>query len=194
MSIKPATVEAAGKTPESTTRAPRRALVLAMVAGLVVALFIAGTFLVLWLQASETSPEEVRSFLSEQRPEIESVTTEVVDALTNYDETNIAQLRERMIRVSTGSFLDKFEELFQAGLPEAIESASVSSRGRIISGPDVSFRGPSEAVAIVSVTQTFQNRTNPGGETIDYGLEIDLVDTADGGWKADDVVLLSESN
>jgi hypothetical protein len=76
-------------------------------------------------------------------------------------------------------------------LGEAIERVSASSRGQILNGPEISFRSGSEALVIARVTQTTQNDENPEGNTFNYVIEITLIDTTDGGWKADRVELLS---
>ena len=173
-------------------------LVRGLIAGVVVATLIALTFFVLWLQAADRSPEEqqreIGLLLEAERPEVQDVTVKVVDTLTTYDETNADQLRDRMAQVATGAFLDKFEQIAEGGLKEAIEQSSVSSRGRITSGPEISFESSSEAVAIATVTQTYQNLDNPTGATIDYVLKINLVNTEGSGWKADDVTLLSQQS
>jgi hypothetical protein len=100
-------------------------------------------------------------------------------------------IADRMLEISTGNFRQDYEETFSAGLGEAIEEASASSRGQILNGPEISFRSGSEALAIARVTQTTQNDENPQGNTFNYVIEITLIDTTDGGWKADRVELLS---
>ncbi|HYI46428.1 MAG TPA: hypothetical protein VE174_13305, partial [Actinomycetota bacterium] len=111
--------------------------------------------------------------------------------LSNYDASNIDQVAERMLEISTGNFRTDYEETFAAGLGGALEEVEASTRGQIISGPDVSFRTASEAVAIARVTETVQNKEIPTGRTFEYLMEITLIDTVDGGWKADRVEILS---
>ena len=175
---------------------PRKSfLVPALIAAAVLSFLLAVTFFALWLQASDPSVEETQKQVSEtvsaEKARIEDVTRQVVNILTTYDETNADQLQDRMNAVATGSFLTSFEEFFKAGLGKAIESASVSSRGRILTGPNVGLTSASRAIAVTTVTQTYQNRNNPGGFTVNYVLEIGFVKTADDGWRADGVDLLS---
>lgn len=174
-------------------RAPlwRRYLVPGLGALLVVAIALAATFGALWFQARETSPEEVGDFLATQRPVVEDRATELVGLLMNYDSTNLDERSEAILPIATGSFRQQYEEILQ-GLGAALEEAAASSRGEILDGPDVSFRSASEAIALTRVTQTTQSSENPGGETFIYEMEITLVDTTDGGWKADRVEILSE--
>jgi hypothetical protein len=157
----------------------------------VLAIALAGTFFVLWLQAAETSPDEVAEFLSKEEPEVQRVSAELINLLSNYDATNIEQVADRMLELSTGNFRSDFEEVFASGLGVALEEVSASTRGQVLSGPDISFRSPSEAVAIARVSQTVQNRELPEGRTFEYLIEITLIDTVGGGWKADRVEILS---
>ncbi|MDQ3985364.1 MAG: hypothetical protein M3280_02565 [Actinomycetota bacterium] len=176
-------------------RPSRRYLLPALIAGVVIASVLALTFFFLWLVEADKTPDElqgdVTAFLEDESTKVEDVTRDLVGILTTYDETNASQLRDRMSEVATGSFLENFEQLFSAGLSEAIEGASVSSRGRIVTGPVVGFKNGSQAFAVTEVTQTYQNRRYPGGLTVNYVIEIDFVKTATEGWRADRVDLLS---
>ncbi len=176
---------------EIAEQEPRRLLLPALIGGLVVALVLAGTFAALWLQASETSPEEVGEFLGREEAEVESVATEAINLLSNYDATNIDQVADRVLEISTGNFRKDYEETFAAGLGGALQEVEASTRGQILSGPNISFRGASEAVAIAQVSSTVQNKEIPGGRSFEYLVEITLIDTVEGGWKADRVEILS---
>jgi hypothetical protein len=171
---------------------PRRWKSRALAALAVVGLASAAVFGILYLQ-NEASPEEVGSFLTAERPQIEERARRVADLLVNYDSTTLEDVSGQMLEIATGNFREQYEETLSSGpgLSAALEEASASSRGRILEGPDVSFRTPSEAIAILSVTQTAQSNSNPGGQTIDYTLKITLIDTVDGGWKADRVEVIS---
>ena len=168
----------------------KRFLVPALIAGLVVAVALAGTFAFLWVRSAETKPDEVAAFLVEETAEVERTSTQVVTLLSNYDATNIDQVVAEMLEITTGSFRKDYQETFDAGFGEAIKNASTSARGEIISGPDVSFRSADEAVAVVRVSQTIQNDQNPGGRTYVDVMQITLINTSDGGWKADRVEIL----
>jgi hypothetical protein len=177
-------------------RKPRKSfLVPALIAATVLSFLLAVTFFALWLQASDPSVEETQKQVSEtvsaEKARIEDVTRQVVNILTTYDKTNADQLQDRMSAVATGSFLTSFEEFMKAGLGEAIENASVSSRGQILTGPNVGLSSASRGIAVTTVTQTYQNRNNPDGFTVNYVLEIGFVKTAADGWRADGVDLLS---
>ncbi len=168
----------------------RRFLVPGLIAGLVVALSLAVTFGILWLQTADTEPQEVASFLDHERTEVEKTATQVVTLLSNYDATNIDQVVEQMLEITTGSFRKDYSDTFEAGFGNAIKEASTSARGQILEGPDVSFRSADEAVAVVRVQQTIQNDQNPGGRTYVDVMQITLINTSDGGWKADRVEIL----
>src|SRR5687768_15629692 len=92
-------------TTESTPGAARpKLLVPLLIAALVVSLAIAATFVVLWRQAAETTPQEVAAVLSAETAAVERVSAEVISLLTNYDASNIDQVAARMLEVSTGNF------------------------------------------------------------------------------------------
>lgn len=171
---------------------PKRWLVPVLVAALVVSLASAGVFGALYL-TSDVSSDEVGSVLAEQAPEVEDIGQRVANLLLNYDSTNLEEVSNQMLSIATGNFREQYAEVLSsgAGLGAALEEASASSRGSILEGPDVYFRSGTEAIAIMRVTQTAQSNSNPGGSTIDYVLKITLIDTQDGGWKADRVEVLS---
>lgn len=170
----------------------KRWLVPVLVALVVVALSAAGVFGFLYL-TSDVSSEDVGSALAEEVPEVETISTQVANLLLNYDSTNLEEVSDQMLAIATGNFREQYEEVLSsgAGLGAALEEASASSRGSILKGPDVYFQSGSEAIALMNVTQTAQSNSNPEGTTIDYVLKITLIDTQDGGWKADRVEVLS---
>lgn len=168
----------------------RRFLLPALTGGLVFALALAASFATLWLKTRDTEPDEVAAFLEQERAEVERTATQVATLLSNYDATNIDEVVEEMLGITTGSFRKDYQETFEAGFGEAIKNASTSARGEILSGPDVSFRSADEAVTVVRVSQTIQNDQNPGGRTYVDVMQITLINTSDGGWKADRVEIL----
>lgn len=180
--------------PEDTApaRPRKRWLVPALAAGLVICLALAGVFAFLWLQAVDTSPEEVAAFLAEERPEVHEVATEVATLLINYDSTNLEERAAEIVPLSVGRFRQQYEDLISQGLGQALEDVAASSRGQILQGPDVSFVSPSEAVAILETTQTTQSNENPGGQTFNYVMRLTLVDTPEGGWKVNLFEVLSQ--
>jgi hypothetical protein len=176
---------------ERRKRDLRRFLVPGLIAGLVLALCLAVTFFVLWLQTADPQSDDVRDLLAAEKPDVEQRAIEVTNLLLTYDSTNLDEVTEKMLAISTGNFKQQYEELIQVqGLGAALDQAKASSRGQILTGPDVSFTGPAEATAILNVTQTTQNKENPTGQTVKYVIRITLVETSDGGWKADSVDLL----
>lgn len=177
--------------PEASRSSWRRFLVPALAAGLVVALAVAGTFVFLWLQAVDTSAEEVGDYLADQGPEVADTASEVATLLTNYDSTTIEQRREEIVALSVGRFREQYEDLLSQGLGAALEETAASSRGQIIQGPDVSFVSGSEASAILRTTQTVQSNENPGGRTFEYVMQLTLIDTPEAGWKVNLVEILS---
>ena len=183
--------EPAADTHETEPGPERRSLLLpALIGGLVLAVALAATFGALWFQNKETSADEVATFLGTEQDKVETVSAEVINLLSNYDATNIEQVADRMLDISTGNFRKDYEETFSAGLGGALEEVEASTRGQILSGPDISFRSASEAVAIARVSETVQNKEIPEGRTFEYLIEITLIDTVDGGWKADRVEIL----
>ncbi|MGH2730219.1 MAG: hypothetical protein ACRDJI_06360 [Actinomycetota bacterium] len=179
-----------GATPPDEPPEPGRDGAKLLVGALVLAVALAATFAALWLTERDTSPQDVTALLSSRSDAVESRVSEVLDLLTNYDATNLDEVAERMLEISTGDFREDYEESFAAGLGSALEEVSASSRGQVLDGPDVSFRTASEAIAVARVTQTVQNNANPTGRSIEYVMEITLIDT-DSGWKADRVEVLS---
>lgn len=183
-----ATTAAAEEAPRK--RDLKRFLVPGLVAALVVALALAGALGLLLANESETDPSEVGAFLAESKPDIEKRVIEVVNLLTNYDATNIDQTVERMLEITTGSFRKDYEDTFEQGFGDAIKKASTSARGQILTGPDIAFRSPDEAVAVLRVEQTIQNNRIPEGRTYIDVMQITLIHTSEGGWKADRVEIL----
>lgn len=176
---------------ERSTRTRRRFLVPGLIAALVIATALAGTFGFLWLQAVDTTPQEVGDYLSEQGPAAADVATEVATLLTNYDSTNIDQRRSEIVALSVGRFREQYEDLLSQGLGAALEETSASSRGQILQGPDISFVSGSEASAILRTSQTVQSNDNPGGRTFEYVMQLTLIDTPDAGWKVNLIEILS---
>ncbi|MDQ3952711.1 MAG: hypothetical protein M3279_07100 [Actinomycetota bacterium] len=180
---------------EGQAAAPERRRIRAvpvLAALLVFAVASAGAFATLWLTAdTETTPSDVDRFLDARAPVVSDRAVEVTNLLVNYDATTISEVGEQLLEISTGGFFDDYEDLVGSGnLERALRRASASSRGRIVDDPEIYFRDPSEAVAIVTVSQTAQSRNNPGGTTTEYVFRIILV-LAGGEWKADDVMVLS---
>ncbi len=191
--IDTAATSAEAPTEDTAPARPRkRSLVPALAAALVICLALAGVFAFLWLQAVDTSPEEVSAFLAEERPEVHEVATEVATLLINYDSTNLEERAAEIVPLSVGRFRQQYEDLISQGLGQALEDVAASSRGQILQGPDVSFVSPSEAVAILETTQTTQSNENPGGQTFNYVMRLTLVDTPEGGWKVNLFEVLSQ--
>ena len=123
---------------------------------------------------------------------------EFLDALLSsmpearFDET-FNRARDELMRdpAYRARFRKDYESTFESGLGGALEEVEASTRGQILSGPDISFRSASEAVAIARVSETIQNKEVPTGRTYEYLMEITLIDTVEGGWKADRVEVLS---
>lgn len=175
---------------EETT--PRRWLIPVLIGALVVMFSLAVTFFVLWLSTADPSAEDVEKFLSEQEPAIEETSSEVANLLFTYDSTTIDEVAEKMLGLATGNFAVEYERLiFDRGLGDVLEKAKASSRGTILEGPDVSFRGPDEAQVIFNIRQTVQNSDNPGGVSFIYVTRLTMVNTEGEGWKADRIDLLS---
>lgn len=182
----PGIADAGDERPERGWKVP----VLAALA--VVGLASAATFGFLYMTAA-VAPEEVSTYLDAERGEVSERANQVADLLLNYDSTNLDEVSAQMLELATGNFREQYAEVLSsgAGLGSALEEASASSRGQILDEPDIAFRAPAEALAIMRVTQTTQSNREPEGRTFEYVLKITLVDTTDGGWKADRVEILS---
>lgn len=171
---------------------PRRLAVPILIGALVLALALATTFFVLWLQTADPSATDVNDYLSSQEPAVEERSTEVAKLLFTYDSTTLDEVADRLLGLSTGNFAVEYEKLiFQRGLKDALEKAEASSRGVILEGPDVSFTGANEAQVLFNIRQTVQNKDTPGGTSVVYVTRLTLVNTEDEGWKADRIELLS---
>jgi hypothetical protein len=172
-------------------------LVPLLVAALVLALSLAAVFAALWLTAEDVDTEaasarQVGEYMSARQADVTARATDVASLLLNYDSTNIEDVSDQILAMATGGFRDDYEDIVGSGnLQRALERLSSSSRGQILDGPDVSFRSPSEAIAIVTVSQTAQSESNPAGTNVDYVMQLTLLQTNEG-WKADDVKILSE--
>ena len=178
--------------PSSEAPGRRRFLVPALIAGLVVSLALAGTFVFLWLQSVDTSTQEVSTFLSEEAPAVADTATEVATLLINYDSTNIEERRQQVIPLTIGRFREQYEDLLAQGLGAALEETAASSRGQILQGPDVSFVSASEATAILQTTQTVQSNDNVGGRTFSYVMQLTLIRTPESDWKVNLFKILSQ--
>ncbi|MGH2807120.1 MAG: hypothetical protein ACRDKT_07570 [Actinomycetota bacterium] len=187
-------MDAAVTTEEPTVEKEKKGLgrvaLPALVAALVIALSAAGAFAFLWVRDSETDAADVDTYLSSEASAVDRTATRVVTLLSNYDATNIDAVVEEMLSITTGSFRKDYEETFEAGFGDAIKEASTSARGEILSGPDISFRSGDEAVAVVRVSQTIQNNRNPAGRTYVDVMQLTLIKTSSGEWKADRVEIL----
>ncbi|HEY7875420.1 MAG TPA: hypothetical protein VIG64_09890 [Actinomycetota bacterium] len=170
----------------------RKLLVPLLIGGLVLATALAATFAVLWSQSRDTTSDEVASFLGAEKSVVEERSGELVNLLMNYDSTNLDEVSEEVLTLSTGDFAEDYEDTLARGLGAALEKSTASSRGQILDGPDVFFRSPSEATAILRVEQTTQSNDNPTGQTFTYVMQLSLVHTTSEGWKADRVEILSQ--
>ncbi len=173
--------------------APRgRRAVPILIGALVLAVALAVTFFVLWLQTADPSATDVNDYLASQQTAVEERSTEVAKLLFTYDSTNLDQVADRILALATGNFAVEYEKLiFQRGLKDVLEQAEASSRGVILEGPDVSFIGANEAQVLFNIRQTVQNKDNPGGTSVVYVTRLTLVNTEGEGWKADRIELLS---
>lgn len=175
------------------TAARPGAWIVPVLAGLAVVGTASGLIFGFLYLRSDVAAEDVGDFLAAERAAAADTARSVADLLLNYDSTNLDEVAAQMLELSTGNFREQYEEVLSSGggLGTALEEASASSRGQILEDPDVTFRTGSEAIALMRVTQTTQSNSNPEGRTFDYILKITLIDTTDGGWKADRVEILS---
>jgi hypothetical protein len=150
-----------------------------LVALLVVAVSSAAAFATLFFAKDvDVTAADVERFLDTREPAVTERATDVMNLLLNYDATNIEEVGDQLLELSTGNFFEDYEDLVGGGnLQRALRQASASSRGQIVDGPDVYFRDPAEAAAIVTVSQTTQSRNNPAGLTTEYVFRIILIQT-----------------
>jgi len=179
-------------TVEQTAPVERRKQLVPLLVGGVVVLAALCIALGLLLERSlDTSASDVSEFLEQRGEVVESRSSRLAQLLLNYDATNIDNVADSVLEMSTGNFRQQYERLLP-DLGPALERVGASSRGRILEGPFISFRSPTEAVAIIKVTQTTQSRNNPTGKTIDYIWQVVFVDISEEGWKADRLEILSQ--
>lgn len=172
----------------------RRYRVPLLTGALVFALALAAVFLVLYLTAEPTAEEtrdDVARFLDANEAEASETASEVITRLLNYDSTTIDEVADEILARSTGNFKEQYEEIIGSGFGGALKEVAASSRGQILTGPEVSFTSPDEALAIARVEQTSQSTNLPEGRRFVYVLELKLLKTAGGDWKADRVEILS---
>jgi hypothetical protein len=172
----------------------RKLLVPLLIAGLVVSVALAAVFGILWIQNKETSAEEVQSFLGDETATVQARAEKVVGLLMNYDAATLDDVSQQVLALATGSFAEDYRDTLKRGLGAALKENTASSRGEILDGPDVFFKSPSEATAIVRTQQTTQSNDDPTGKTYTYVMQLTLVDTTDGGWKAESVQILSQQS
>jgi hypothetical protein len=170
----------------------RKLLVPLLIASLVFAVALATTFAVLWAQSRDTTADEVAAFLGAEKSVVADRATELIGLLMNYDSTNLEEVSDEVLELSTGDFAEDYEDILSGGLGSALEKSTASSRGQILDGPDVFFESPSEATALLRVEQTTQSNDNPAGQSFTYVMQLSLVDTTTEGWKADRVEILSQ--
>ncbi|HVF52526.1 MAG TPA: hypothetical protein VNC78_02855 [Actinomycetota bacterium] len=144
------------------------------------------------LVETDASSSEVADFMKEQTPRVARSATEVATLLMNYDSTNLEEVSADLLSRSTGNFREDYEDVLSGGLSDALKEASASSRGQILEGPDIFFREPSEAIAIIRLSQTTQSTENPEGQSFIYVMKITMLETKEGGWKADRIEILSQ--
>ncbi len=155
---------------------------------LVVVLALGANIIVLRRQ---TSGDAVQAFVREEEPRVKEQATKLLSLLMNYSGADVSTIGDRILALSTGNFRQQYEQVLGRGLSRALQQAGASSRGQIVTGPNVSFRSATEAIAISRVEQTTQSNQNPRGRTFVYLLEVTLVNTADEQWKADRIEILS---
>jgi hypothetical protein len=172
----------------------RKLLVPLLVGGLVVSLALAAVFATLWIQNKDTSPDEVQAFLADESSVVQGRAEKIVNLLMNYDSSTLDDVSDQVLALSTGSFAQDYRDTLKRGLGDALEQNTASSHGQILEGPNVFFKSPSEATAIVRAQQTTQSNDDPTGQTFTYVMQLTLVDTASGSWKADGVQILSQQS
>ena len=179
---------------DEATGPKRKLLVPLLIGGLVVSLALAAVFATLWIQNKDTSSEEVKTFLGGESSVVQARAEKIVNLLMNYDSSTLDDVSAQVLALATGSFAQDYRDTLKRGLGDALKQNTASSHGQILEGPNVFFKSPSEATAIVRAQQTTQSNDDPTGQTFTYVMQLTLVDTADGSWKADGVQILSQQS
>jgi Mce-associated membrane protein len=143
------------------------------------ALVIAGVFAYLWWQyRSEDNA----------RREIERVTTNFTQALTDFSADTIeADVRE-IKSFAVGSFSDEVDTFFGEETVAAVKEAEATSDGEI-EGLYVQRIGDASASVFVLVSETVTNAAVTEPQTDTLRLEVDLLETT-AGWKVESVQIL----
>ena len=187
-------MDASLEAPQPDAPAASRPRAVPVLIGLLVfALVAAATFAFLWATKDDpVTSTDVESYLDARTDDVTEQATEIMGLMLTYDSTNIDEVSEQVLDLASGSFREDYSSLVGGGnLQRALKRNASSSRGQIVGDPDVSFRTPTEAVVIVTVTQVVQSKDNPTGTTTDYVMRLTMVETG-GRWKADGVDVLSE--
>lgn len=173
--------------------APRPRAVPVLTGLLVFALVAASVFAYLWATKEDpTTSRDVEAYLDARTDAVTERAREIMGLMLTYDSTNIDEVSEQVLDLASGAFREDYAALVGGGnLRKALRRSSSSSRGQIVGDPDVSFRTPTQAVVIVTVSQVVQSTDNPSGSTTDYVMRLTMVETG-GEWKADGVDVLSE--
>ena len=156
-----------------------------------IALAVAGAMTALWIEARETEPSEVTSFLLDETPAAERTATTVLESIVNYDPESVDENKDELLELATGDFRDDYEDLLSGGLGEALEETETRSEGEIVNGPDVGFTSATRGMAVARIVQDITSVTASGDRRVLLVMRLGLV-LDDDTWKADKLEILSQ--
>jgi hypothetical protein len=147
---------------------------------LVIAMGIAATFAYLWWQhESEARTKE----------EVEEVSTEFLNALTDFSADTIEQDVEEIKSYAVGNFADEVDTFFGPDGIELIKEAEATSEGDV-QAVYVQSLGEGTASVFALVNETITNVDVSDPATDKLRVEIELIETKDDGWKVQAVQVL----
>ena len=126
-----------------------------------------------------------------QQAQVQTVTTNFLLALTNFDAKSVDADFNKIQGYATGSFASQSNQFFGSTIRSQLEAALASSRGQIRSQFVQSINGDKASVYSV-VDQTYINNKMSSPSADELQIQTDLTMTG-AGWKVSNVTVLNNS-
>jgi hypothetical protein len=127
----------------------------------------------------------------DQQAQVESVNSNFLLALTNFDAKSVDADFNKIQTYATGSFANQSNQFFGSTIRSQLEAALASSRGQIRSQYVQSINGNKASVYSV-VDQTYINNKMKSPSADELQIQTDLTMTGSG-WKVSNVTVLNNS-
>ena len=126
----------------------------------------------------------------EEQTQVEQVTSDFVQALTNWDASNGLDAAKKNIEAfGTGQFLDEANQIFGGDLGNQLQALKATSEGEIQDVFVQRLQGD-QAITFAVVKQVIHTQLDQSGQTTYHSARVELTRT-DGTWKVSNVELLS---